>query len=115
MDKVTVSSVLKFWKWHLRSRDIGIAMLLFCVSIFLLAMCWVLAAATLNGEFSFSTLLSLHEKQPLLFLIDLFPFAVALGFLFVQSRNAQQIYLLEKQNAEQRLSIEEKADFATAC
>lgn len=114
MSKVTVSSVVKFWQWRLRSRDIGISILLFCISCFLLVMCWVLAAASLNGEFSLSTLLSLHEKQPLLFLVDLFPFGVALGFLFVQSQNAQLIHQLEEQNAAQSLSIEEKADFATA-
>ncbi len=104
----------RFWHWRLRGRDVGIAILLFCISLVLVLFAWILAADALSGEFSFATLLSLHRRQPVLILVDFFPIVVGFGFLFVQSRNAQLIRALEEDNQKQSKSIEEKADFAMA-
>ena len=89
-------------------------MLLFCLSLFLVILSWILAADALNGEFSMSSLLSLHLRQPVLFLTDIFPISIGFGYLFIQSRNTLRITALENENMIQSQSIEEKADFATA-
>ena len=105
---------LKFWRWHLRRREIGVAVLLFCLSFFLVILSWILAADALNGEFGMASLFSLHLHQPILFLTDFFPIFIGFGYLFIQSRNTLHIIELEKENMTQSQSIEEKADFAMA-
>lgn len=114
MGNTTIWSDLKFWRWRLRKREIGIAIFLFCLSCFLDVLCWIFAAEALRGEFAFSSLAALHAKQPILFLTDLFPLIVGFGYLFIQSRNTNLIGDLEASNIAQNQSIEEKADFATA-
>lgn len=114
MKHVTIWSELKFWHWRLRSREIGVALLLFCLSFFLVILSWILAADALNGEFTMASLFSLHLRQPILFLTDFFPVFIGFGYLFLQSRNTTLITELEKENEAQSQSIEEKADFAMA-
>ena len=114
MKKVTIESGLTRLHLRLRNRELGIAVLLFCLSFFLVFLAWVLASQALNGEFSVTSLFSLHRRQPILFLVDLFPFVIGLGYILMQSRNALRITALEDENQAQRKSIEEKADFATA-
>ena len=110
MKHVTIWSELKFWHWRLRSREIGVALLLFCLSFFLVILSWILAADALNGEFTMASLFSLHLRQPILFLTDFFPVFIGFGYLFLQSRNTTLIIELEKENEAQSQSMEEKAD-----
>ena len=114
MKHIMIWSELKFWHWRLRSQEIGVALLLFCLSFFLVILSWILAADALNGEFTMTSLFSLHLRQPILFLTDFFPVFIGVGYLFIQSRNTTLITELEKENEIQSRSIEEKADFAMA-